>query len=865
MSTLRQDYDALSRMGYIARQVPEFIRDNLNLSFELREYQKEAIARFIHYFNASQRRFPLQLLFHMATGSGKTLLMATHILYLYKQGYRNFLFFVNSTNTIEKTRDNFLNEQSSKYLFNEKISFDGKEVQIKEVPNFEVVDPDGINIFFTTIQGLHSLISAHRENVLTYEDFADKRIVIISDEAHHISAWTRSGLSKAENEAFNTWEHTVTNLFRSNRDNIMLEYTATVDLNEPSIRDKYSDKILYEYTLKDFRLDGFSKEVKVLQADLKPLDRALQAVIISQYRRKIADSIKRRIKPVILIKSKTIAESGGFKKDFIEKIRGLKADDLNRIKSNIKEKNVLKKSFDFFEKEKISMTNLASEIKEEFSEDKCLLLDSNNISEEYQLRVNSLEDRNNETRVIFAVNMLNEGWDVLNLFDIVRLYNTRDAEANRPGKTTIAEAQLIGRGARYFPFKVGEDQDKYKRKYDNDTDNDLRVLEELYYHSAHNPRYIQELTVALRETGIMPPSEPKRMDIRVKDSFKKTDFWKNGFIFLNEKKQNDMSRVKGLSDIDVNRIYKYSMVTGSVKSIAVFDGNEKRVENKASKTLRLDQFGTRTLRKAGDRLDFFKFNNLKRYFPAMSSFSEFILSTSSLRVEISSSEDKLQNLDADDKLEIAIFVLDKLKNEIERTYTEYKGTEIFKAIKINELVKDATINVVVNENLTSDQERGIPMKEARNNDLRVDLGSLGWYVYDENYGTSEEKYLICFIRNMMKKLEEKYSDVYLLRNERLFKIYRFSDAKPTEPDFVLFLKERGTKQIILYQLFIESKGDGLLTQDKWKEDLLKELETNCKTETFMENESFRIIGMPFYNERTKSVFVDEFNKTLKLV
>ena len=44
--------------------------------------------------------------------------MAGLILYLYQQGYRNFLFFVNSTNIIDKTRDNFLNDTSVKYLFN---------------------------------------------------------------------------------------------------------------------------------------------------------------------------------------------------------------------------------------------------------------------------------------------------------------------------------------------------------------------------------------------------------------------------------------------------------------------------------------------------------------------------------------------------------------------------------------------------------------------------------------------------------------------------------------------------------------------------------------------------------------------------
>ena len=73
----------------------------------------------------------------MATGSGKTLIMEGLILYLYKQGYRNFLFFVNSTNIIKKTKDNFLNNQSNKYLFNQKIQFQNKEISINTVENFD--------------------------------------------------------------------------------------------------------------------------------------------------------------------------------------------------------------------------------------------------------------------------------------------------------------------------------------------------------------------------------------------------------------------------------------------------------------------------------------------------------------------------------------------------------------------------------------------------------------------------------------------------------------------------------------------------------------------------------------------------------
>lgn len=867
MVTLREDYDVLSKRGLIHKEVPEYIKDNLNKSFELRPYQIEAISRFLFYYNDPQKVKPSQLLFHMATGSGKTLLMAANILYLYKQGYRNFLFFVNSTNIIEKTRDNFLNKLSSKYLFNGKVVIEGKEIQIKEVDNFEVIDPAGINIFFTTVQGLHSLMNSSRENTLTYEDFEDKKIIIISDEAHHINAWTKNNLGKDESIAKTTWEHTVNSLFNANKDNIMLEYTATVDLSELAIKEKYVNKILYEYTLKEFRLDGYSKEVKVLQADLNDIDRALQSILISQYRRKIAESHRQNIKPIILMKSKTIDESKEFRVKFIEKIKNLKAEDLHKIKEKCSEDNVLKRAFRFFEKEKITMSNLVTELKEDFSENKCLLLDSNNINEEKQLLVNSLEDKTNKWRVIFAVNMLNEGWDVLNLFDIVRLYNTRDAKKNKPGKTTIAEAQLIGRGARYFPFKLTEEQDKFKRKFDNNTDNDLRVIEELYYHSVTNSKYIQELTIALRETGIMPLSEPKRIEIRVKDDFKKSDFWKNGLIFLNEKKKKDISKVRGLTDIDVTKIYKYSLLTGYTKTITIFEDNEKRKnEEKYYKEIKIKDFGNSILRKVINKIEFYKFDNLKKYFPAMKSISEFLSTASEIKVEVISSSENLDNLTPETKLYISLFVFERIKSEIEKNYTEFIGTKIFKSEKLKVRVKDpAIINVVINENLTSDQERGIPMKEARNSDLKIDLTSQSWYIYDENYGTSEEKYLIRFIKNNLAILESKYSEIYLLRNESLFQIYRFTDGKPIEPDFVLFLKDKKTKKLISYQLFIETKGDGLLIQDKWKEDFLNEIESNYKVEILSENEDFRIIGMPFFNEGKKFDFIDEFNKKLNLV
>ena len=327
MTMLHETFNSLKEAhgwDYFTSRVSDEIIQNLNPKFELREYQKEALGRFDFYFNGYQKRqFPVHLLFHMATGSGKTLIMAANILYLYALGYRNFIFFVNSTNIIEKTKDNFLNPLSEKYLFAPKIKFGEKQVDIKEIQNFEAVSPEDINIIFTTIQGLHTRLNYPHENALTYEDFEDKEIVLISDEAHHLQTLTKSKLTKTELEEKRSWEYTVERIFRSNPKNIMLEFTATIDLDNQNIRQKYEDKIIFQYDLKQFRLDKYSKEIEVLQADLDPIDRVLQAVILSQYRRKIAEKSKIGLKPVILFKSKSIKESKENYEGFLAKIKNL--------------------------------------------------------------------------------------------------------------------------------------------------------------------------------------------------------------------------------------------------------------------------------------------------------------------------------------------------------------------------------------------------------------------------------------------------------------------------------------------------------------------------------------------------------------
>lgn len=56
---------------------------------------------------------------------------------------------------------------------------------------------------------------------------------------------------------------------------MLLEFTATVDLGHEAIRAKYRDKVLYDYTLRQFREDGYSKDIELRQADLPPVDRMM--------------------------------------------------------------------------------------------------------------------------------------------------------------------------------------------------------------------------------------------------------------------------------------------------------------------------------------------------------------------------------------------------------------------------------------------------------------------------------------------------------------------------------------------------------------------------------------------------------------
>lgn len=204
-------------------QTPEYVRTNLKEA--LRSYQEEAL-RYMHYAQSHKEadvRFK-HLLFNMATGSGKTMVMASAILYLFKEyGYQNFLFFVHTDAIIQKTKENLLNVSSPKYLFTPSLEINGERIVIEAVDNFpRQPNKNTIYLKLSTIHKIHDELNSYKENSITYEDLAEIPLVLLGDEAHHFNAQTRSNSKTSKEHEELTWERTIQNIVKLNDKNRLL-------------------------------------------------------------------------------------------------------------------------------------------------------------------------------------------------------------------------------------------------------------------------------------------------------------------------------------------------------------------------------------------------------------------------------------------------------------------------------------------------------------------------------------------------------------------------------------------------------------------------------------------------------------------
>jgi len=828
--------------------IPAHISDNLK--FSQRPYQQEAFQRFIlcHSENFTGKpSLPLHLLYNMATGSGKTLVMAGLMLHLYEKGYRNFLFFVNSNNIIQKTKDNFLNPQTSKYLFNNKIIVSGKEVMIKQVDNFDEADHENINIKFTTIQQLHTDLNNTRENGITYEDFQNREIVLIADEAHHLSSGTKSG------NLFGSWEDTVLQVLRQNFKNILLEFTATLDYESQEIVAKYKDKVIYKYDLSQFRKDKFSKEINLVRSLYDEQERIIQALILNLYRQELASFNNINLKPVILFKAKkTIKESEQNKENFHQLIDDLSETMIQKIK-NTSSVPVVQKAFRFFEAKNIPMSEIAKRIRINFREENCLSANNDSEAEKNQILLNTLEEENNPVRAVFAVQKLNEGWDVLNLFDIVRLYEDRDGKDGKPGKTTLSEAQLIGRGARYFPFALEAGEDKFVRKFDDDISNDLKILEELYYHTKEDSRYISELKRALVDSGIYEDeANLETRQLKLKPAFKDSELYKKGHVFSNRKLPKSFGKITSVEDLGVKKTnYRHQLSSGGGRVSNVFFEWESPVssdEVMKTKDIKITDIQKHVVLCALSRNPFYYFNHLSHYFPNIHSISDFIEHPDylgSLEITFVGSQNRLQEISHFDYLQALTGLLQNIEADIKNNSTEYEGSAFYPQ-PIRQVFKDKEIRVA------KDNERAKGQEDLISNE--------SWYVYNANYGTNEEKKFVELFSRRFEGFSQKFENIHVIRNEREIKIFD-KLGRAFEPDFLLFCNRKDDEKLT-FQVFIEPKGTHLIGHDKWKEDFLKEIGNEKKSIKII-TDTYKITAVPFYNYGNENEFKNILESTFE--
>lgn len=327
----------------------------------------------------------------------------------------------------------------------------------------------------------------------------------------------------------------------------------------------------------------------------------------------------------------------------------------------------------------------------------------------------------------------------------------------------------------------------------------------------------------------------------------------------------DRSKIVGLDNSVINTNYTYTIKTGQSNELTVFDEPKAQILNLDSQPFLMREFGAHVVRKALSSNPVYKFNKLIKQFPNLKSIDEFIESThylGNIKITIKGNRDVLATLPQIEKLRAAKKTLNIIAGYLDANRTDYKGSIEFIPKTINHIYEKDKILNIVNEGNTQ-QEFGIGQDETNNPELYLDLSNQDWFAFNNNYGTSEEKYLVRFIDSMMNELQKKYDDVFMLRNEKHFKLYSFKDGKPLEPDFVLFLTRKEENNELHYQVFIEPKGSHLVATDKWKERFLLDLKTKHKIDQLWENKHYIVWGLPFYTHNSgDDNFSNEFEKLL---
>ena len=382
-----------------------------------------------------------KLAFNMATGSGKTMVMAMAIAWMYLNNYsRTFLMICPNTIVLDRLALAFENLAIFKqfpivppeYWANDKVhDFNFKNVQAVKQNEGSIEFGTGV-IFLTNVHQLYNKETARGRNqlrllldnvrigefinplvnrVLRYDN-----VTVINDEAHHSAA--------------PEWSHIIQHVHDNARSfHLQLDFSAT--------NKYYSDAspfehIVYEYGLKQAIDDGIVKDIEIqTYADMQDKivlwssERQRQFLIeeglkkLEELKQTYADTPAR---PVLFILASTTGEADEIGNGIIEDPDNpYTNEEVLVIHTNKTTGEILKRDLE-------TARRVAREIDESGS----------------------------KIEIIVSVLMLQEGWDVKSVYGIVPL---------RAASSQIMVEQIIGRGLRRrFPHKNRDQEYEVEEK-----------------------------------------------------------------------------------------------------------------------------------------------------------------------------------------------------------------------------------------------------------------------------------------------------------------------------------------------------------------------------------------------------------------
>lgn len=345
---------------------------------------------------------------------------------------------------------------------------------------------------------------------------------------------------------------------------------------------------------------------------------------------------------------------------------------------------------------------------------------------------------------------------------------------------------------------------------------------------------------------------------KVKSKFKQTSFYKNGSLFYNKTEEVPDSEYKNIGDYGIDNftmVIDYNLSTTENRlrdDIFQINDSNTRYDN-VVEFYNNDDY--RLIKKAIARNKFYRFDNMKRYLPMLSSIKEFIKSQKwlgNLKVMARVPDQYNVDLSLMEKLAVLDIALRRIQTNIVKNYRKERGTNKFISIAVRDAVKDYSKIVPQPSNKKVVNELIQPKK----------MNDADWFPYDYAITDQLESSLINLISSMVDEFKRKYQNVYLIRNEETissWKLHEFENkvTKHYEgymPDFILVL-DNGK---IMYQVYVEPKGEQLLEKDAWKEELLESIRPE-NIDIIGENKDVKLYGVKFYTHGDGRNIVDELH------